>query len=40
MREGRIAAQFNDPKAITDEILGEYMLGVKTMTAEEMGELF
>ena len=40
MREGRIAAQFTDVKAVTDEILGEYMLGVKTMTAEEMGDLF
>lgn len=40
MREGRIAAHFTDVKAVTDEILGEYMLGVKTMTAEEMGDLF
>lgn len=40
MRGGRIVAQIDDPKSITDETLGEYMLGVREMTAEEMGDLF
>jgi simple sugar transport system ATP-binding protein len=33
-------AQFHDVKSVTDEILGEYMLGVRRMTKEEMGDLF
>lgn len=40
MKDGEIVAQFNDVKSVTDETLGEYMLGVKRMTAEEMGDLF
>ncbi len=40
MREGRIAAQFHEVKSLTVELLGEYMLGVRTMAPEEMGELF
>lgn len=40
MNQGRITAQFTDMKALTVDELGEYMLGVKTMTPEEMGELF
>ena len=40
MREGRIAAHFTDLSKLTTDELGEYMLGVKTMTAEEMGDLF
>lgn len=40
MRGGRITAHFRDLKALTVDELGEYMLGVKTMTPEEMGDLF
>ena len=40
MKDGEIVAQFNDVKSVTDETLGEYMLGVKRMTPEEMGDLF
>lgn len=36
MRKGRIAAVLDDVAAVTDEMLGEYMLGIKTMTPEEM----
>ena len=39
MKDGQIAAQFTDPKSVSDETLGEYMLGVRKMTAEEMGDL-
>lgn len=39
MRDGRINAQFHDVKALGTEELGEYMLGVKNMTPEEMGDL-
>ena len=39
MKDGQIAAQFTDPKSVSDETLGEYMLGVWKMTAEEMGDL-
>ena len=39
MREGRISAQFHDVKAVSTDELGEYMLGVKHMTPEEMGDL-
>ena len=39
MHEGRVAAQFTDVSKVTDMQLGEYMLGVRTMTAEEMGDL-
>ena len=40
MKDGQIVAQFNDVKSVTAEQLGEYMLGVKSMTPEEMGDLF
>lgn len=40
MKDGEIVAQFNNVKSVSDEMLGEYMLGVKTMTPEEMGDLF
>lgn len=40
MKEGKIAAQFTDIKNVTDEVLGEYMLGVRNMSEKEMGELF
>lgn len=40
MRKGKFNAQFNDVANVTDETLGEYMLGVKNMTEEEMGDLF
>lgn len=40
MKDGEIVAQFNEPKSVSDETLGEYMLGVKRMTQEEMGDLF
>lgn len=40
MKDGEIVAQFKQVKAVTDEVLGEYMLGVRKMTQEEMGELF
>lgn len=39
MRGGRFVAQFHDLKALTTDELGDYMLGVKTMTPEEMGDL-
>lgn len=40
MFEGRFVAQIPNPKSITTNELGEYMLGVKRMTSEEMGVLF
>ncbi len=40
MKDGKIVAQFHNPKEVTDVMLGEYMLGVKHMTTEEMGDLF
>lgn len=40
MKDGQIVAQFTNVKGVTDETLGEYMLGVKRMSAEEMGDLF
>lgn len=40
MREGKIAAQFHDVKSVSTDELGEYMLGVREMTEEEMEELF
>ena len=33
---GRIAAYFEDTKDLNDEIMGEYMLGLKKQTAEEV----
>ena len=39
MKNGQIVAQFHDVKNLSDETLGEYMLGVRQMTPEEMGDL-
>lgn len=39
MKNGRIVAQFRNVDNLSSITLGEYMLGVKTMTKEEMGEL-
>lgn len=36
MHKGKIAAVFPKANEVTEETLGEYMLGVKKMTAEEM----
>ena len=40
MYKGQFVAQFTDLKKLTTDELGEYMLGVKSMTKEEMGDLF
>lgn len=40
MRGGEFGAQFTDVSKVTDEILGEYMLGLKRMTPQERGELY
>ncbi len=40
MRNGRIAAQFTDMKKVNDELMGEYMLGIRKMSEEERGELY
>jgi simple sugar transport system ATP-binding protein len=40
MKDGEIVAQFTDVKSVSDNTLGEYMLGVRRMTSEEMGDLF
>ena len=40
IKNGEIAAQFKEPKKVSDETLGEYMLGVKKMNEEERGDLF
>lgn len=40
MKDGQIVAQFTNVKGVSDETLGEYMLGVKRMSSEEMGDLF
>lgn len=39
MKDGKICAHFHDPRSISDELLGEYMLGIKVMSNEEMGVL-
>ena len=39
MKDGKITAHFPDASKVNDELLGEYMLGVKKMTKEEMGDL-
>lgn len=39
MNKGKIAAHFEKLETVTDELLGEYMLGVKQMTQEEIGEM-
>ena len=38
MYKGRIAAFFKDVKKVTEEELGEYMLGIKSMSPEEIME--
>lgn len=38
MCEGEIAAYFADSSAVTEVELGEYMLGLKKMSAEEIGD--
>ncbi|NLO85469.1 MAG: ABC transporter ATP-binding protein [Clostridiales bacterium] len=40
MKDGGFVAQFTDLKSLTANELGEYMLGVKSMTPDEMGDLF
>ncbi len=40
MKDGSIVAQFCDSDEVTDELLGQYMLGLEQMTSEEMGDLF
>lgn len=40
MHSGQITAHLRDLKALTVDELGEYMLGVRKMTPEEMGDLF
>jgi simple sugar transport system ATP-binding protein len=37
--KGEIVAHFKDVKAVNENILGEYMLGIKKMSQEEMGDL-
>ena len=39
MYGGKIAAYFEDTKDLNDEIMGEYMLGLKQQTAEEVGRV-
>ena len=39
MKSGKIVAQFKDAKNVSDDTLGEYMLGVRRMAVEEMGGL-
>ncbi|AEX85866.1 ABC transporter ATP-binding protein [Marinitoga sp. 1135] len=38
MYHGEIVAKFDDVSQLTETILGEYMLGIKKMSAEEMGD--
>lgn len=39
MKDGRIVAHFEDASAVSEELLGEYMLGVRQMAPEEMGDM-
>ena len=39
MKDGKIVAHFPDASKVSEETLGEYMLGVCRMTSEEMGNL-
>ena len=39
MYKGEIVAHFKNIKGIGETVLGEYMLGIKKMTPEEMGDL-
>lgn len=36
MRKGKIVAAFPEASKVSEDLLGEYMLGLRTMTAEEM----
>lgn len=38
MKDGRVVAHFPDASKVGADLLGEYMLGVKRMTQEEMGD--
>ena len=40
MYEGEIAAVFTDLSGVTEQQLGEYMLGIKKQTPEEIGACF
>ncbi len=39
MYGGRIAAYFEDTAGLTDELMGQYMLGIKTQEKEEIGRV-
>lgn len=39
MKDGKIVAHFPVAGKVSPDLLGEYMLGVRSMTAEEMGDL-
>lgn len=39
MKDGEIVAQFTDVKSVSDNTLGEYMLGVRRMSQAERGDL-
>ena len=39
MHGGQIAAYFEDTSDLTDEIMGEYMLGLNQQSAEEIGRV-
>ena len=39
MKDGQIVAHFQDASKVSTDLLGEYMLGVRRMTPEEMGDL-
>ena len=36
---GRIAAYFEDTSELSDEVMGEYMLGLKQQTPEQVGRV-
>ena len=36
MHGGKIAAYFEDTSTLTDDVMGEYMLGLKTQSEEEI----
>ena len=39
MHNGRIAAYFDSTEGLTDDVMGEYMLGLKTQSPEEIGRV-
>jgi len=39
MHNGKIAAYFEDTAALTDDVMGEYMLGLKEQSADEIGRV-